>query len=78
MGSYTGPRSAVAFLRYARAVADREFKEHAFRLYVTESLRLQGEGKYITSSLDSLINRRVYEFDADSVIEQVASKLEQE
>lgn len=45
---------------------------------MTESLRLQGEGKYITSSLDSLINRRVYEFDADSVIEQVASKLEQE
>lgn len=47
-------------------------------MYVTESLRLQGEGKYIIASLDEVLHPRVSSIDAEGIVDAVASKLEEE
>lgn len=48
IGEYRGPQSLPVFLRYARARSRRYVEEKAFRVYVTEALRLNPQGKCIT------------------------------
>lgn len=55
MGDYRGPQRVGAFLRYAGAKCKRRLEEVAYRTYVTESLRLKGEGMYISASLRELM-----------------------
>lgn len=43
--------------------------------YIAESMRLKGEGKYLTTPFEELLRPRV-SIDADAVVEHIASRLE--
>jgi len=43
-------------MRYYRAKVAEDEEQFAYRLYVTETLRLQGEGQYIAKSWLDLIS----------------------
>lgn len=61
-GQYTGSRSVKAFLRYALAQYRHEREDEAYRIYVTDALRLVAEntaasvcGKYLTARFADVI-----------------------
>lgn len=55
MGEYTGPRRARPFARYLTARRRRESEEAAYRVYVTESLRLSVQSRYIAKPFMELM-----------------------
>lgn len=61
-------------MRYVMAKAEQEQRDHTYRMFVTESLRLQGEGKYITCKYNDLVKPR-NEDDGQEVIEEVFENL---
>lgn len=73
LGEYRGPSSIRAFFRYAEQVEEESDRTEVFRYYVTESLRLMGEQKYLTTSYHELIHPRE-EIDADAIIDDVISR----
>lgn len=66
---------AAAFLGYAKARAAAMAEEKAFRIYVTEALRLRGENKYLTQSwLELITPSQTRDFNADEIVEQVVMR----
>lgn len=61
-------------MRYVKAKQEQGRAEGLFEAYVAESLRLQGEGKYLSQSYIDMLHPRG-EIDAESVIEHVAAVL---
>lgn len=55
-GNYTGKRDLYLFSRYVYSQIHKEFVEYAYKLYVTENLRLQGENKYLSQKFHEIIN----------------------
>nr|DAH78808.1 MAG TPA: hypothetical protein [Caudoviricetes sp.] len=45
LGDYRGPRNARVFRAYCEGRFARESEEYLYRVYVTESIKMQGEGK---------------------------------
>lgn len=70
MGEYHGPRSVRAFTLYRIARARARAKEHAYRVYVTESLRLSPQGQCLSRSYADVI-RPHEEIDVDATINKV-------
>ena len=62
-----------AFVRYAVAVSRRETEERVFRVYVTESLRLQGQGKCISTPWLDIIEPKPAP-DAGKIIDDVVTR----
>lgn len=44
-------------MRYVEVSLDREINDEAYRIYVTHSLQLNPQGKYITKRYDELIKQ---------------------
>ena len=75
IGTYTGPRSAHALLRYAGAVvADRD-EARAYRTYVTDSLWYQAQGKALRDRFADLLRPRE-EIDVEGTIDRISQELE--
>lgn len=55
-GDYSGRRNIKRFGRYVQAKLDKWNYDYAYRLYITESLKLQGEQKYICASFDEILH----------------------
>lgn len=55
-GDYSGQRNIKRFGRYVMAKLEEWNYDYAYRLYVTESLRLQGEQKYIGTSFEEILH----------------------
>ena len=57
-GEYRGRRELAPFLRYVRARCEADEEEYAFRSYLTETLRLQQQGKRFGRSWTEIVDRR--------------------
>ena len=73
LGIYAGPKKFTALINFIAAERHAYFEEYVYRWYVSESLRLQGEGKYLTSPMLDLLKPKE-DFDVDEVIEHVISR----
>lgn len=60
-------------MRYVSALDAREQETEAFRIYVTDSLRLSGEGKYIAERYIDLL-RPPRETNAKEIIDDVITR----
>ena len=74
MGEYHGPRSAHAFVCYLIGRRQARNKEHAYRVYVTESLRLSPQGKCLARSYADVIKPHE-DIDVDATIDKVIESL---
>lgn len=74
LGEYRGPSRFHAFLCYCVARFQHRQEKKAYRLYVTESLRMAPQGKYLTQSFDDMI-RPHEEIDVEATIEHVIEGL---
>ena len=70
LGEYRGPSRAGAFIRYAARIHEEARERRTFHWYVAESLRLQGEGKYVATPWGDLLDRRPDE-DAEDIVARV-------
>lgn len=59
-------------MRYAVQCAQDAREREAYRVYVAESLRLHGEGKYIPVPLMELLHPKE-DYDAQEVVRRVVS-----
>lgn len=62
-----------AFFGYAKARQRREVEEKVFRVYVTESLRLTGQGKCLTVPWLDVVEPKPAP-DAGKIIEDVVAR----
>lgn len=60
----------MAFNGYASETIEQKRRQEAYRVYVTDSLKLQGESKYLTKRYIDLFEPR-REIDVQAVIEHV-------
>ena len=60
-GEYRGKREIKPFLRYVEARIDENNREEAYRLFISESVRLAPQGKYITKSYSDIFEQRQIE-----------------
>ena len=61
----------VPFVKYAETVMRRDILELSYRSYVTDSLRLSGEGKYLPNRwLDSFSGKNA-EIDVQATIDRL-------
>ena len=60
-------------MRYAKAVARREFEEKVFRVYVTEGMRLHGQGKCISVPWLDVVEPKPAP-DAGRIVDDVVSR----
>lgn len=75
LGDYRGPRTVRAFYRYAgQAVWERREME-AYHVYVTESLRLNAQGRYIDMGYLDLLEDRQPQESAEEIVDRVIDKL---
>ena len=72
LGSYCGPRRADVAAMYCMREYRREQEETSYRVYVTDSLRLRAEGKYVSARWYDIVHppERV---DAGKVISEVVT-----
>ena len=74
-GEYRGKRELKPFLRYVEARIDEHNREEAYRIYVTRSLQLSPQGKYINVSLDSLLSpKKIDTRSGDEIATDVIKK----
>lgn len=66
-------KSTRVFSKYVKAVSLREQKTEIYRIYIAESLRLQGEGKVIGVKYFDLIHPKKYK-DPVAIIDDVVKK----
>ena len=76
LGSYVGPKRASTFVRYMSSTLEREREDMSFRVYVTESLRLRGENRYISVSWYDMLSKEQDDRTAEEIVDDVASSLE--
>lgn len=74
LGTYVGPRSAHALLRYAGAVVADRAEARAYRTYVTDSLWYQAQGKALRDRFADLMRPRK-EIDVEGTIDMVERQL---
>lgn len=75
LGDYRGPLRADAFIRYAEGRFAREVEEFAYRAYITESIRLYGEGKVIGAKwIDVVRKEKKEKIDPEQTLKHVISK----
>ena len=60
-GEYRGKRELKPFLRYVEARLDEHDREEAYRIYVTKSLQLAPQNKYVTVSFEECLKPRKVE-----------------
>lgn len=88
VGDYRGPRTVIAFMRYVVARFNRERKDTAYRIYVTDCLRSigasaadvskmsGGEGRYIATRFADLLYPKPEETRTGAeIIENLRQKL---
>ena len=73
LGEYRGPASARAFLGYARARMRREVDSMAFMAYVTDSLRLSRQDKFISKRWIDIVRPPIEE-DVASIVTGVVAR----
>lgn len=54
-GEYRGKRELSLFLRYVEARARKEYRDEAYRIYISESLRLAPQNKMLKMSYSDLV-----------------------
>ncbi len=74
IGEYAGPANVRAFAMYARARFKREQVHELFMTYVADSLRLKGEGKYLSSKFRDMLHPVRETADPMEVIKQVVER----
>ena len=68
-------------MRYVLAKIEQEDRDYAYRIFVTESLRLQGEEKYLTIKYSELFTNDLFikisepDKDGEEVIQTVMNDL---
>jgi hypothetical protein len=72
LGEYRGPSRFHAFVGYALARRRERSKLAAYRVYVTESLRLIPQSKYIPHELEYYLTPHE-DIDAEAIIDKVFS-----
>lgn len=73
MGDYHGPSRAHALVSYVIERTHQRGVQHAYRVYVTDTLQGIVQGKYITRRFADLVDSKQYEdIDVDEVIAHVA------
>ena len=70
LGEYRGPSRFHAFVMYALTRRRERAREMAYRVYVTDSLRMAPQGQYLSRRYADLIRPR-QEIDADAIIDHV-------
>lgn len=78
MGEYTGPRRARPFARYLSARQRREAEGAAYRVYLTESIRLAVQSRYIATPYLELVRGAAEPADTrsgDEIAADVIDKL---
>lgn len=89
VGDYRGPRKLSIFLRYVAAHINQQERETAYRIYVTDCLRIisqsaaesakmaGGEGKYITARFADFLHPKPEETrTGEEIIADLRRKLE--
>lgn len=77
LGTYRGPMRPLPFVRYAGEILKAKNETELYRAYVTESLRLKGEGMYITNRYIDWIHPELEsaaDYDADQVVDSVIER----
>ena len=74
IGTYVGPRSARALLRYAEAYVTQRSEEKAYRTYVTDTLWYQAQGKALRDRFADLMHPRK-QIDVEGTIDMVERQL---
>jgi len=78
LGDYRGPSSFKSFVRYCIARYEDKIIEKAYRVYVTESLRLIPQGMYLGKRWEEIVDvRERPERTAEEIVDHVASRLEE-
>ena len=54
-------------MRYVEARLEQGKRDEAYRIFVTESLRLAPQSKYITKSLNDILNEKVDTRSGDEI-----------
>ena len=70
LGDYRGPSRFHAFTMYAVARARERAVTEAYRVYVTDTLRMSPQGQYPSKRYADLMRPR-QEIDADAIIDHV-------
>ena len=60
-------------MKHVLALYEEERAEEAYRVYVTDSLKLSGEGKYISERFHDLMHPPE-EIDAEAIIDDVIER----
>lgn len=60
-------------MKYAVECSNRRAELEVFRVYVSEQLRMRGEGKYVPIPYYDLIHRKD-EYEADQIIDSVIER----
>lgn len=74
LGTYAGPRKAHALFCYVEAYVAQRDEEKAYRIYVTDSLWYQAQGKALKDRFADLL-RPQEEIDVEETIDMVERKL---
>ena len=75
LGEYRGPSCAKAFVRYTLARFRRDCEEKVYRAYVTDSLWLLPQMRYMQSRWSELSEKPKTERTADEIIKHVQMRL---
>lgn len=74
IGTYTGPMTAHALFRYVAAYVKQRAEEKAYRVYVTDSLWYQAQGKALRDRFADLMQPRK-QIDVEETIDMVERQL---
>lgn len=77
-GEYQGKRELDLFLRYVNARVKNEYREEAYRIFISEQLRLLPKMKSLTKSYLSIISQEFEKKDTRTgkeVAEEAAAKM---
>lgn len=75
LGSYQGPKRADIFIKCAVAEQATIIEELRFRQYVTDSIRLQAEQKYIPQRwIDMVSPHSEKEIDPNEIVKKLVEK----
>lgn len=75
-GEYRGRREIKPFIRYVEARLDEKSREETYRIYVTKSLQLLPQNKYLTASYEDAINpsKSVDNRTGDEIVADIISR----
>lgn len=65
------------FVRYAKARAERDDREHAYRVYLTETVRLMGQGRAVSVSYEDVLRQMksgAERIDGDKIAAEVIER----